>query len=626
MIKKITCILFVFISLHSFGQNLQKVLVKAYTSQDSSDFYFKKAKKLIVTVADEGEYFFCKSARQGDYASVDSAIYYAKIAIPKLKEGKSYNSLLTVHNNLGHIYNGKGEYDKAISHRIEALKIAESQKNTNYIGHLYTYISYDYHDFENYDKGIYYGKKSLQTFKNDKASTGADYHAALNAIAINYDDWNKPELALYYHKLNFKYVKGKDTLLLDNTYNNIGNTLLKQKKFAEAKKWIIRSKKIIDYKVKMKMQTVADYEYATYYTNLATIASELNEYEDADKYFDLAFKYSKKCNVAEKLRDYYFQKAKYNKKRNNLSETIKEQENYIKLRDSIYTVERDEALAKMEVKYQTEKKQKQLLLAKNQILQKEEESQKKTYWLVLASFLGLSSVIIGYLFFRQQKLKNKQQEHEFELKNAIAEIETQNKLQEQRLTISRDLHDNIGAQLTFIISSVENLKFGFPNIDEKISSHLTRISSFTKDTIVELRDTIWAMNSNDINLVDLRARLLNFIEKAQTSSLQASFKFVIDESLNQKKISSLQGINIYRVIQEAVNNALKHANATQIDIETYVKNETLIFEIKDNGKGFNVDEVAHGNGLYNMKKRIEEIGGDFELISHENGTQITITI
>ena len=623
MIKKITCFILVFSSLQSFSQNLQKILIKAYTSQDSSDYYFKKAKKLVVSVADEGEYYFCKSARQNDYASVDSAIYYANCAIPKLKEAKSINSLLTVYNNLGNIYNNKGQYDKAIQYRILALKMAEQQNLKNWIVNLYVSISYDYHDFENYQKGIDYGKKALQIYRNDKNAKPKNFHSALNAIAINYDDWNKPEQAIYYHKLNLKYVKGKDTILLQNTFNNLGNTLLKQKKFTEAKKWILRSKKIIDFKAKSGDNV--DYNYATCYTNLATIATELNQFEDAEKYFNLALKYSKKSKTAEKLRDYYYQKSIYNKKRNNLSETIKEQDNYIKLRDSIYTVERNEALAEMETKYQTEKKEKQLLLAKNQILQKEEESKEKSYWLILTSFLVLSSVIIGYLFFRQQKLKNKQQEHEFELKNAIAKIETQNKLQEQRLSISRDLHDNIGAQLTFIISSVENLKFGFPNIDEKISNHLTKISSFTKDTIVELRDTIWAMNSNDIDLIDLRSRLLNFIEKAQTSS-NVNFKFNIDESLNQKKISSLQGINIYRVIQEAVNNDIKHVKATKIDIKTYEKEIELTFEIKDNGIGFNSEEVVHGNGLYNMKKRIEEIGGNFNLSSNENGTKITITI
>ena len=78
----------------------------------------------------------------------------------------------------------------------------------------------------------------------------------------------------------------------------------------------------------------------------------------------------------------------------------------------------------------------------------------------------------------------------------MAQIESQNKLQEQRLSISRDLHDNIGAQLTFIISSLENTKFGIPNLETAVEKRLDKISDFTRNTIVELRDTIWAMNKS----------------------------------------------------------------------------------------------------------------------------------
>ncbi len=69
---------------------------------------------------------------------------------------------------------------------------------------------------------------------------------SLNAIAINYDDWNKPDLALKYHYKVFDYIKGKDTLLIQSTYNNIGNTLLKQKNYAAAEKWIKRGLVILD--------------------------------------------------------------------------------------------------------------------------------------------------------------------------------------------------------------------------------------------------------------------------------------------------------------------------------------------------------------------------------------------
>jgi len=73
------------------------------------------------------------------------------------------------------------------------------------------------------------------------------------------------------------------------------------------------------------------------------------------------------------------------------------------------------------------------------------------------------------MFYNQQKLRNSQLRKENELKTALAQIETQNRLQEQRLRISRDLHDNIGAQLTFIISSIDTLKLRFKDMNEKLS-------------------------------------------------------------------------------------------------------------------------------------------------------------
>ncbi|MCY7361581.1 MAG: histidine kinase, partial [Ignavibacteria bacterium] len=134
------------------------------------------------------------------------------------------------------------------------------------------------------------------------------------------------------------------------------------------------------------------------------------------------------------------------------------------------------------------------------------------------------------------------------------------------LTISRDLHDNIGAQLTFIISSVDNIKYAFDLQNTKLDDKLQKISNFTKDTIVELRDTIWAMNNNAISFEDLRSRILNFIEKAKVAKENINFKFNIDEKLNKVELTSIVGMNIYRTIQEAVNNAIKYANPTEIEM------------------------------------------------------------
>mgnify|MGYP000315454022 CR=1 FL=1 len=108
---------------------------------------------------------------------------------------------------------------------------------------------------------------------------------------------------------------------------------------------------------------------------------------------------------------------------------------------------------------------------------------------------------------------------EIDLKAALATIKTQNRLQEQRLRISRDLHDNVGSQLTFIISSLDNLKYVTKDTNTKLKEKLSNISSFTSDTIYQLRDTIWAMNKNEISIEDLHTRILSFIEKAKTEQL-----------------------------------------------------------------------------------------------------------
>jgi signal transduction histidine kinase len=241
--------------------------------------------------------------------------------------------------------------------------------------------------------------------------------------------------------------------------------------------------------------------------------------------------------------------------------------------------------------------------------------------------VGLAVVIslLGFLVYNQQKLKHNQLKKESELKEALIKIESQNKLQAQRLRISRDLHDNIGAQLTFIISSIDNLKYGF-KLPDNLNDKLKYISEFTSSTIYELRDTIWAMNKSEISFEDLQARISNFIEKANKSSDVVTFNFNVEQELKKNKMfTSVQGMNIYRIIQEAINNALKYANATQIDVDFSTKNSMYQLTITDNGKGFDLKDIEFGNGINNMKKRAHELEAKLEINSVINkGTTIRV--
>ncbi len=616
-------------SVEANSQDFKKTLVKAFTSQDSSEYYFKIAKKNIKSIDDEAQYYFCKNARYCDYNQLDSAIVYGQKALKLLKNGNDVNSLLTVYNNLAKVYRKQGQYDKAIDYSLQGIRVAEIEKKENWIAFFNAMLSLTYHDFESYQKGVFYGKKALKYWVSQKEKKPNMISNALNAIAINFDDWNKPDSALYYHKKVFKYFKGIDTLNIGETYNNIGNTLLKQKKYREAKRWISSALQINDKNFEMS-NGVKDndyyYERATNYTNLATIAYELDDFNEAEKLFEKAYIYAKKSDNAEKLRDFYYQRALFNKKRNNLSKAVQDQESYIKIRDSVFDVERAQNFSELEAKYQNEKKEKLLLQSRAEIREREIEIKSKNTQFLILGLVSLALLAIIYLVYRQQKMKIKQQEQEFALKSAIAKIETQNKLQEQRLTISRDLHDNIGSQLTFIISSVDNIKYAFDIQNAKLDSKLSGISNFAKSTIIELRDTIWAMNKSQITFEDLQTRIHNFIDKAKEAKNEIQFDFFVDAELKERQFSSIEGMNIYRTIQEAINNSIKYAEADKIQIQVHKANNQIQIVIEDNGKGFDLSATEKGNGLLNMQKRITEINGTFDIQSSDSGTKISILL
>ena len=244
-----------------------------------------------------------------------------------------------------------------------------------------------------------------------------------------------------------------------------------------------------------------------------------------------------------------------------------------------------------------------------------------------AVLLTSALIILGIVFFsiyKKNQLKRKQLQKEVDLNDALFVIKTQNKLQEQRLRISRDLHDNIGSQLTFIISSIDNLKYISKDANSKLKDKLSRISSFTGDTIHQLRDTIWAMNKSEISIEDLHARILSFIEKAKIAT--ENIKFDIKQEINENfTLTSLKGMNVFRVTQEAINNAIKYADASKINISISKNNNNLKISIKDNGTGFDINTVELGNGLSNMEKRMNEIDGKINISSKKNsGTDIQI--
>jgi signal transduction histidine kinase len=543
----------------------------------------------------------------------DAALKSLDKSIAFYKNANNSLGIIKSMMNKGGVLYQKGETKKATQEYVNALAIAEKKGYKNEIAALYKNIGLVYYSQGKTKEALTYNNKALAIFNQlkSKKDIAATY---VNIGNCYFDDYQPQNALLNYNKALKLSKEINDNQTIAKLYNNIGSVYIND---------LQDTIKGIDYlldALAIKKQMNNQNDLIIQYNNIAAVYLDIRKYDLALSYNDKAFELASKSGNLEELINVYDTYALINSAKKDFKKAYDYHKLYSKTKDSLLNIDNLKAVEEINTKYQTAEKEKQLL-------QKEAEAKKKTTTIIILSLLALFIAIVGFLIYRQQRLKNVQQKQEFELQSAIAQIENQNKLHEQRLAISRDLHDNIGAQLTFIISSVENLKFGFPTMENSIKNHLTKISDFTKTTIVELRDTIWAMNANEFTFDDLSSRIYNFIEKAQSAKENTAFKFLVDDSLKNSKFSSLEGVNLYRTIQEAVNNAIKYADATEVSVQVQPKENGIVIDISDNGKGFDLETIDFGNGIVNMQKRIEEIGGVFKIKSELiKGTQITISL
>lgn len=231
----------------------------------------------------------------------------------------------------------------------------------------------------------------------------------------------------------------------------------------------------------------------------------------------------------------------------------------------------------------------------------------QTWWFyVLATLLSIASIALLSRYYSHQQLKKR-----------LRRLELKQKVQSERERISRDLHDNVGSQITYIATSIDNLS------DQESSEELKELGDFTRDTIRQLRETIWVINHDEVSLEELKNKVVDYLSTALKYHPQIQQKVTFSPS--NKRLNPSWAINVFRIIQEAVNNAIKHSGASKIEVSLSLSHENKL-AIRDNGAGFNGEERDGHFGLVNMRNRALDLGGKFEVESSErSGTLISVS-
>lgn len=566
----------------------------------------------------EGTYF----NRISDYENAER-VYID--AIKYIEKHENEIDLGICYNNLALLYDSTGRYEEAIEMHTKSAEIAERNQDWLGVAKSYNNIGLVHHSLDNFDMAKKYYERSLETKKKEGDVTGvvASYHNIGNAMrrqGIKLLSMEKLDSAKIFYEEALKlseeisYEKG-----VTISYINLALLGTTVENFDDG----IRYGKIALEKSKAQGDNNS---FMIASVNLADTYGYLKNYPEAEKYFLQGLEMAEKVKEVNIRRRTLYLLSNLHRRKKDYQKAFKYYKAHVALSDSISSVQVKNRVNEIETKYQTEKKEKEILEQRARLIEKDLEVRQKNMLMYGGFGLAIILGLLGFMFYNQQKLKNRQLAKEAELKEALARIETQNKLQEQRLRISRDLHDNIGSQLTFVASSVDNLKFGMGAEDNVTTHKLSSISEFTTQTIYELRDTIWAMNKTEITLEDLQARISNFIEKAGAASEGIDFDFKVSEEItNDQTFTSVQGMNLYRIVQEAVNNALKYAKASRIEVFFGKEQDAHLLRVSDNGEGFDIEQTEKGNGLHNIAKRAKDLGGTVQINTEpSNGTQILI--
>ncbi len=232
----------------------------------------------------------------------------------------------------------------------------------------------------------------------------------------------------------------------------------------------------------------------------------------------------------------------------------------------------------------------------------------ETWWFRVLMVLALGGLTLGFLKFRQIQRR---------------------RLERFRESLARDLHDEMGSTLSSIrfFSEFANQQVG----DDKplVTPVLQRISQSASTFGDSMQDIIWAMKTKNDQLEDLAARMTEFGLRLMESR-NVNFKTHISDDFLGKHLPPEVRRNIYLIFKEAMNNAAKYAEASEVELFLSIKKGLLLMKIMDNGKGFEPGSQhaeGGGNGLRNMRLRAEDIGGKVEIISKPGeGTRVELRI
>lgn len=531
----------------------------------------------------------------------DSAIVNFEKALNIARDSKDTNLLFMIHNSFGNLYSETAQFDKSMDHYLTNLRLARGNKDEIKVCYSLVNIAVVYMQMENYEKAKEYLLEVLPIAEkmDDKNGLATIY---LNLDEI-YTKEGAPEKAIdyskraaeLYHEIGYYPEEIQALLGVARHY------YMNYKDYPNALDYATRA-------MEQAEQIEFRFDIGLCHRMLCFIYYDMQSLKPAHEH---ALKALENLDSTDYHSiDVQAHLVKINMDMGNVAEAKAHFDAYRQLTILFNNKEMQKALSEMDVKYESERKDTQIVAL----------SKKKELYFILA-LVGVSAVVLSlatlFLFYRyqrQKRLRMKEKMHQLEQENELVAakslLDGENA---ERSRLSYELHDGLGGLLTMIKLGLERMKQSVAGNEQQLNTVIT----LTDKSIHEMRRLAHNLMPESLSRFGLHPVLEEFCSGCS----RVNFYFYGEDY----RLDSDVEINLYRIACELINNALKHADATVVNVQLIMGEDTISFTVQDNGKGF--DQQLAKQGLITVRSRVKLLGATLQIYSEPNrGSEITVEL
>jgi signal transduction histidine kinase len=502
----------------------------------------------------------------------ENALKYLLPSIDYFKKTNNDAMLSTTYDNIGIIYRGTKQYDKAVAYHKKALDIARKTNNMYTVASVLSNLGNVYTDLRKYDSAIVVMNESLLIGKKE----------------------------------NFEYI-------ISTVTGNIGNVLIKEGRYDSLNYYCTEGLSLAE-KIGDSLSMVNNIY------GLAVYSFFKKDFKKSEEFAKTGFAMAQERNFAEPSQLFADILSELAVVKGDLKNYDYYNRLSIELAENFFNEQMQKNVQVLDKKYDTEKKEKQLILQQVTINKK-----NILNYILIGSIAAL--LIISLLFYRTYTQKRKIQEQkiaELEKEKLLSATQSLLKGQEdERSRMAKDLHDGLGGLLSGVKLQLGAMK-GNLILSEEHGRTFNNALSKLDESINEMRRVAHNMMPEALMKLGLQQALQDYCDGL---SANQSFKINGEFYGLEKRLEPSVEIVVYRIVQELLNNAVKHSGATTILAQVMRQDNNLSITVEDNGKGFDTatTDFTKGAGLANVQSRVDYLKGQLDIKAEPgNGTSVHI--